>query len=568
MASPEGPLCLLISDSTLGGIVPYLGSDDDPPAVRCATAPFDQVERILLDGDDPCWHPSPDAALVWTRPRSASPTFARLSDGEAVDPAEILAEVDRFADLVRVASARVASMFVPTWTVPSYDRGLGLLNLATGPGPGYHLLKMNTRLIEALADSSNVHVLDAGRWMARVGPEATSPKLWHFGKIAYAPAVLRLAATEIKAALRGIAGRARKLVVLDLDDTIWGGVVGDLGWENLTLGGHHPAGEAFRAFQRALKALTNRGIVLGVVSKNTEAVALEAIDRHPEMVLRRGDLAGWRINWDDKAENVAALAREVNVGLDAVVFIDDNPAERARVREALPDVLVPDWPADKLQYEKALLGLDCFDAPSLNDEDRRRARSYAAARDREGHKQSAQSVESYLASLDLKVRADTLDVADLPRAAQLLNKTNQMNLATRRMTESQLMSWSREGAHRVVVFRVADRFDDYGLTGIVGLSDDGETARVADFVLSCRVMGRGVEEAMLKVLVDDARSRGLARVSATYVPTPRNAPCDRFFRERSGWRAEAADDKVEFIWDLRRDYPGPAHVEIRAGGPS
>ena len=174
---------------------------------------------------------------------------------------------------------------------------------------------------------------------------------------------MREAAADIRAAFVGLRGAAKKLLVLDLDDTLWGGIVGDAGWENLRLGGHDPQGESFADFQRAIKNLKRRGVVLALVSKNEESVALEAIRNHPEMVLKEDDFVGWRINWTDKARNIAELATELNLGLQSVVFIDDNPVERARVREALPEVFVPEWPEDKLLYASAFGQLRCFDAP-------------------------------------------------------------------------------------------------------------------------------------------------------------------------------------------------------------
>jgi FkbH-like protein len=350
----------------------------------------------------------------------------------------------------------------------------------------------------------------------------------------------------------------RKLVVLDLDDTLWGGIVGDVGWEDLQLGGHHPLGEAFAAFQRALKALTRRGIILGIVSKNTEAIALEAIDRHPEMILRRDDFAGWRINWEDKTKNLCELTAELKLGLDSVVFIDDNPAERARVREALPSVFVPDWPTDKLLYEKALVELTCFDTPALSEEDRARTRMYVSERQRNEMKNAIPSVEDFLTSLGLRVTIDCLRRENLARATQLLNKTNQMNLTTRRVTEAQLLAWAEEAGHHVFVFRVADRFDDYGLTGLASLAATGRRGEIVDFVLSCRVMGRGVEQTMLHRLVACGRALGLEELTATPIPTDRNAPCARFFAESSGFAAAGA----AYRWDLDDPYPVPAYIAI------
>lgn len=556
---------LIIADFTAQGLAPFL-ADLQSPSLKMKVAPFDQVVPVLLDGTNQCWASQPDVAVVWTRPDSAIKSFGRVLNYEPVEMDVLLREVDDFAECLRAASARVSALFVPTWTWPAHDRGLGVLNLKPTNGPAYALMRINTRLAEAVGNSAAIHLLDAGRWVAQAGKAATSPKLWHLGKIAFGPDVFRQAADDIKAGLRGISGQARKLVVLDLDDTLWGGVVGDVGWEGLNLGGHSPIGESFTAFQRGLKKLTNRGVVLAIVSKNTEGIALEAIDRHPEMVLRRDDFVAWRINWQDKAQNVAALVADLKLGLDSVVFIDDNPAERARVREALPQVLVPEWPHDKLLYEQALTELTCFDTVALSTEDRTRTRTYVSEREREAVKQSAQSIEEYLALLGLKVEIESLSRSNVLRAVQLLNKTNQMNLGTRRFTEAQYLEWAASETNHVLVFRVRDRFDDYGLTGLASLSVDGKEGQVPDFLLSCRVMGRGVEQTMLYALAEESRLLGLTRLVATYSPTPRNAPCKAFFDEQS--RFTRRDDGLRYVWDVANPYAAPGHVEVHriAGG--
>jgi len=560
MSSPE-VAAVLIADFTIAGLAPFFAGGE-PPIVKAAVAPFDQVVPLLLDGSAECWKAQPEIAVVWTRPQAAIKSFARVLDHERVTMDDLLGEVDRFADCLRTASTRVGALIVPTWTWPNHDRGLGVLNLDPEVGPAYHLMRMNIHLADTVAHDPAIHVLDAARWVGQAGPDASSPKLWHLGKIAFGPQVFRHAAADIKAAIRAMKGDARKVVILDLDDTLWGGVVGDVGWEALNLGGHQPIGEAFTAFQRALKRLTNRGVLLAIVSKNTEAIALEALDRHPEMVLRRNDFAGWRINWDDKVHNIIALSSDLKLGLESVVFIDDNPAERSRVREALPAVFVPEWPTDKLLYEQALTALTCFDTVTLSTEDRARTRMYVSERERDAVKGSVQSIEEYLALLGLKVEAEPLNGSNAVRAIQLLNKTNQMNLATRRFTEAQYLQWASADTHRVLVFRVSDRFDDYGLTGLASLAIEESECQVVDFVLSCRVMGRGVEQTMLHALVEQARSLGLGRLLAVFSPTPRNGPCKAFFDERSGFVRSA--DGVRYTWDLKNPYPPPKHVELRS----
>jgi FkbH-like protein len=551
---------LLIADFTVAGFTHTLNAGE-APRLKAVVAPFDQVVPTLMDGAADCWRRRPDFALVWTRPHTAVKSFSRALDHEPVTLEDVLADVDQFVECLRAAAKRVDALFVPTWTWPSHDRGLGVLNLRPPLGPSYCLMRMNARLAEGVGGDSNIHVLDAARWEVLAGSGTLSRKLWHLGKIAFGPEVFRHAAADVKAAVRAVRGQARKVIVLDLDDTLWGGTVGDVGWEQLALGGHSPVGESFRAFQRALKRLTNRGIVLTIVSKNTEATALEAIDRHPEMVLRRRDFAAWRVNWNDKVDNILDLAAELNLGLNSLVFIDDNPSERMRVREALPDVLVPDWPADRLLYEQALAELTCFDALMVTQEDQRRTRMYVAERERKTARESMQSVDAYLAALGLTVTVEHMDRSNVMRAVQLLNKTNQFNLTTRRMTEARYSEWAASGRRDVFVFRVSDRFDDYGLTGIVSVAIEEGAAHLTDFLLSCRVMGRGVEQTMLHAVAEHARSLGLVRLAATYLPTDRNAPCKHFFDEQSRFSRSADGHRYE--WDLRVPYPLPEHICIQ-----
>src|SRR5262249_54535249 len=222
-----------------------------------------------------------------------------------------------------------------------------------------------------------VVVLNSRKWFQLAGDATFNFRLWYLGKVPFGNSVFKNAAADIKAALRGAVGQVRKLLILDLDDTLWEGIVGDVGWQALKLGGHDPIGEALVDFQREIKALNRRGVLLGIVSKNEEATALAALKEHPEMILRPEDFAGWRINWSDKAQNIVDLVSQLNLGLDSVVVIDDNPAERSRVREALPQVLVPEWPEDKRLYSAALLALDCFDAYAVTREDHERAQMYA-----------------------------------------------------------------------------------------------------------------------------------------------------------------------------------------------
>jgi FkbH-like protein len=350
------------------------------------------------------------------------------------------------------------------------------------------------------------------------------------------------------------------VIVVDLDDTLWGGIAGEVGWENIRLGGHDAIGEAFVDFQKALKALSEGGVVLAIVSKNDEAVALEVIDKSPEMILRRSDFATWRINWNDKAQNIVDVANELNLDLSSVVYIDDSAAERNRIRSALPAVAVPEWPQDIFLYPSSLMELPFFDKAAITDEDRQRSRMYVVDRERSQTKQRFQSVQDWLESLEMEVSVESLSRSNLARAAQLFNKTNQMNLATRRLSETELLNWAEAAGNDLRVFRVSDKFGDYGLTGIVGLELNGGHALIRDYLLSCRVMGRGVEQLMLAMAIDTARSRGASEIRAEYIPTSKNAPCLSFFKDVS--KFDCASDHL-FKWPVREDYPLPRHIKVQ-----
>jgi FkbH-like protein len=544
---------LLISDFTIDELARCLEVDPSLPVLAASPAPFGQVVPTLL-APKQAEH---DYAVVWTRPEAVLPSFARLLEFEEVDEASLVADVDAFASLLLEGLASYRFAFVPSWTAPPWRRGLGLAD-ARGNGLSRALLTANQRLAARLEQAQNVFVLNTQRWCDEVGRGAHSAKLWYLGKVPFHTGVFEQAAIDIKAAIASLTGQARKLVVLDLDDTLWGGIVGDIGWEQLRLGGHDSVGESFVDFQRALKSLKRRGILLALVSKNTESVALEAIRSHAEMVLKEDDFVGWRINWQDKARNIADLVSSLNLGLQSTVFIDDNPFERARVREALPEVLVPEWPEDKLAYTSALLGLRCFDTPIRTAEDTSRTEMYVSDRKREELRSQVGSLDEWLRGLQIRVRAEPLGAANLARTTQLLNKTNQLNLTTRRLTEPELTAWVREPGRWLWALSVSDRLGDAGLTGIVSLQGDGEEARVVDFVLSCRVMGRRVEETMVHLLVDAARKHGFRRVVAELIPTKKNKPCLEFW-ERSAFRQEAPN---RFVWDASDEYRLPGVISL------
>lgn len=537
---------LLVGDTTLDHLGRMLERHQDAPALRATAAPYGQVYQILLDPTHTAWTDRPEILVVWTAPQLTLPSVGQMLRFEFESAAAVydraLAEVEQFADAVLQAASHVGLVLVPTWILPAHERWIQTLGWRRGLGLSNLIARANLRLAERFAERENIILLDTQYWQAGLTRSAFDPRMYAVAKILYSSAMLEKAASEIKSVIRGSLGLARKLIVCDLDNTLWGGVVGDDGPENLKLGAPDPIGECFQSFQLALKGMRSRGILLAIASKNDEKVAMSVISEHPAMVLRPADFVAWKINWEDKAGNILQLANELNLGLDSFVFLDDSPQERDRVRHALPQVFTPDLPASPSDFGPFLNSLNCFETSSLEKEDFERTQMYQAERGRTEVREAGGSLENWLGSLKIQVRAAPLKRESLPRAAQLLNKTNQFNLSLRRLDEKSFWDWAQESSHSAYTFQVCDRFGDFGLVGLASLAMTGGEARIVDFVMSCRVMGKKVEEALLGYTLSRAQAAGALRVLAEPVDGPRNGPAKQFFAAKTGVEDGAAID--------------------------
>jgi FkbH-like protein len=417
--------------------------------------------------------------------------------------------------------------------------------------------RLNTA-IRSAARQEGVLLLDLA-WQVphRMGNnELADPLLWHHAKQLINPVFAPLYGDLVARLAAAVAGRSRKCLVLDLDNTVWGGVVGDDGPEGLKLGQGTAEGEAFAAFQQYAARLSERGVILAVCSKNDEAVARAAFDTHPEMVLRPDDIACFMANWTDKATNLREIARCLNIGTDSLVFVDDNPAEREIIRRELPEVAVPEMPDDISRYPVILANAGYFEAVSLTSDDVTRSRSYAANTQRAAALASTTDMQGYLRSLEMQLVARPIGGADLPRAAQLINKSNQYNLTTIRRTEQQLGELLGDPTVIGYGFRLSDRFGDNGLISVVLLRPDPalqqHTLLIDTWLMSCRVLGRGVEAAVLEIIADLARQRGIRGLIGEYRPSGRNGMVKEHYAHLGFAQLEAAPEAKadRYFWRL------------------
>lgn len=472
------------------------------------------------------------------------------------------AELADWAALWRAARERLGCQIVQN----NFDRPAcpPLGNHEPGcPGAlGHYVAAVNAGLHASAPASVTVHDLDG--LSAAVGRRSWGDERFYLhAKLPCAPEHLPEYAHSVASVLLAQLGRSKKCLVLDLDNTVWGGVVGDDGVAGLRLGQGDAEGEGFVAFQRYVRALRDRGVVLAVCSKNDDAVAREAFATHPGMVLRPDDVACFRANWEDKAANLRAVADQLNLGLDALVFLDDNPAERAIVRRLVPAVAVPEVGTDPLGFVAALDRGRYFQVVAVGREDLRRTEYYRADAERRATASAAASVDEYLRSLGMVATIGPITPAAVARAAQLINKSNQFNLTTVRRTAAELASVAGDPGWLTRTVSLRDRFGDNGLVSVLLARVDGDAADVDTWVMSCRVLKRNVELLLLNDVCREAARRGLRRVRGTYLPTPRNALVRDHYDRLGFTRVAAGDDgRRAYVLELDGFEPFDPLIEV------
>ncbi len=448
-----------------------------------------------------------------------------------IDAASSAAEVEAALDAVReriracwrLARDNFGCTVIHQLALPAHTPLLGGNEHRLAGSRAAFVGRLNAELRRA-ADEDGADVLALDARAAQDGLHAWhNPELWHRAKQDVSPAAAPMYGELVMRIVAAHRGRSYKALVLDLDNTIWGGVVGDDGVEGLVLGQGSALGEAFVEFQDYARELSRRGVILAACSKNDEKNALEPFERHPEMLLKRGDIASFVANWNDKPANLRAIAEDLNIGLDALVFVDDNPFERELVRRELPMVAVPEISDDPASYPRTLADAGYFETVSITDEDRARSGQYQSNRQRNELKASATDLNSYLRGLEMRLTWRRFDRLGLGRIVQLINKTNQFNLTTRRYTEADVLEIIGDERAFGAQLRLVDRFGDNGIIAIaIGRLQDDADLVIDTWLMSCRVLGRQVEPTTLNLVARLARELGARRLIGEYIPTAKN----------------------------------------------
>jgi FkbH-like protein len=482
-------------------------------------AEYAQVDLQVMNTDSDLYRFAPETVIIFLSAEKFAQNFSTTTNGERA------VQYVNFLEHIKRLHGAISGRGYQTICMNLLDPGDGIFGHFTNKVEGAltsQVRRVNLGLMELAQRNPDFHVFDLARLQVDLGREAMSdPKLYCTSKMALTPEATRWVARDLIQMLTVQKGGGRKCAILDLDNTLWGGVIGDDGLERIELG-ELGLGPAFSRFQSWLKMLKDRGIVLTVCSKNNLETAKQPFLNHPDMVLRLEDIAVFIANWNDKATNIRKIKEIVDVDYSAMVFLDDNPAERALVRESFPTMCVPEMPPDPCEYVAYLQRNNLFETSSYTAQDAQRTQAYQAEAQRRDTRDNFVNEGEFLQSLQMVGTVQPFEKFLIPRIAQLTQRSNQFNLRTVRYTETQIETLARSSGHLTFSFELRDRFGDYGLISAVILERRAQSYFIDTWLMSCRVLGRGMETLALNTIAREATEQGATELLGEYLPTAKN----------------------------------------------
>lgn len=552
----------ILSSFTVNGLEETLRVKCAERDIGCLTyvGGYNQYSQEILDQDSGLYKFNPDICFLvidlremmrdlFHFPYSISSTDRR----GFVD-----AKIDEIKNFVQTFGTRTKSRFVMTnLHVPAYSP-YGISETKTEYGFHEMISDLNNKLVESFINSESVFIYDFNKFVAKYGEiNVFDYRQFFVGDIKIAMDFLPHLADDLMSYIIGHLGLSKKCIVVDLDNTLWGGIVGEDGFNGIKLG-PEPPGNAYVELQKVLLSLHQRGIILAINSKNNYEDAIKVIREHPHMILREDHFASLKINWEDKIKNIKEIANEINIGLDSIVFVDDDPVNREYMRRGLPEVLCVDLPKDSSLYSERIRDMNEFSVLNITKEDAQRGKMYIEQRKRQEMEQSSASLGDFLKELKLKIVIKKADAFTIPRISQLTLKTNQFNLTTKRYQESDIKKFSEDQRFLVGCAQVEDKFGDNGITGVFIVNKDNPKEWFIDsFLLSCRVMGREVEKGVFGYIINKAREEGVEKIRAQFIPTQKNKPIERFLPD-CGFSKESD----HWVYQISSNFVIPEYLKV------
>ena len=556
----------ILSSFTLGGVRDALlvKCQEEGISAEIYVGGYNQYNQEILDDKSPLYAFHPDLVILMLDTRTiAGEHYLQpydMTDGERRE--WVRTTLERVTSLVSTVKKNCsARVIVNNFEVPTHSP-LGIIENRTSFGFRNSVEALNSELRDSFRRDLSTFLFDYESFASRAGKDnLIDYKTYYLGDIRVNPQMVPNLCEEYLPFIRAMLSMTKKCLVLDLDNVLWGGIIGEDGLGGIKLG-PTPEGSPFLEFQKYVLSLYRRGVILAINSSNNPDDALEVFRQHPYMVLKEENFASIRINWEDKISNMKSIAEEIDIGIDSLVFIDDSRVNRDLVRQAIPEVTVVDLPQDPALYLKTLEELRVFDSLQLTEEDKRRGQMYAEQRKRVEFQGVVGDITEYLKALDQVVTIENLTPLNLGRISQLSQKTNQFNTTTRRYLEGDIKKMVDSGRFLIVGIRVQDKFGDSGLTGVAIVEKKPEVWRIDSFLLSCRVIGRKVEDALLAYIMDQARTAGAKVLVGEFIPTKKNAPAKDFYRTRSFNQSSVTDGVEVWEYGLREPVAYPQYLQV------
>jgi FkbH-like protein len=570
LPAPDTKACRIafLSSSTANGLKEVL-------TVKCRCAGvnaevfvggYNQYNQEILDAGSGLYRFDPHLIILFIDTRSfLGDRFFSFYD-LAPDARSVFLEQKRgeLTNLIsHVRSHSSATVVIHNLEVPGHSP-LGILETKQVLGMHEFVERVNIGLNERFRDDSRVFIFDYNSFVAGLGrSQSFNEKLYYLADVKIDVQCLPTLADRYMSYVKPLMSLGKKCLALDLDNTLWGGVIGEDGIEGIKLGPTE-AGRPFYELQKYILSLYQRGVILAINSKNNPEDALKVLRDHPHMILREEHFASVQINWNDKVSNLRRIAEEIDIGLDTIVFVDDDRLNCEMVATELPMVKVVLLPRDTALYPRTIMELDDFDTLQLTEEDRQKGRMYAEQKQRTEFSQSVPDITSYLKGLAMTVTIEHATAQNIPRIAQLTQKTNQFNMTTRRYLEEDIRRFSSDVHFMVICLSVVDKFGDNGITG-AAIIEQGQTWRIDTLLLSCRVIGRRVEETLLAYIIEAARTAGAKKLIGEFIPTKKNAPAQGFYQAQGFTCATKTDAREEWVRDVCEPYPYPEFISVKRG---
>lgn len=513
-------------------------------SVQTYLGEYDQFFQEILDLESGCHAFAPDIIFLDLSLRSLAPTIydelISLTFEQRQDELNRILSV--LSDWVELAKQQTnAALVVSNFTRPArLQLGVADTQLSMGEAEFYRTL--NLKLAKLSVSDARVNILDMDHVLSCIGKfQYQDPKMYYLAKMEWSEHSLPVIADELLRMIIAITGKARKCLVLDLDNTLWGGIVGEDGVDDLKIGEGSPEGEAFSDFQRHIRVLKNRGILLAICSKNNIEDAKAAFLNREEMLLKLEDFSSIKINWEHKHLNIQNIARDLNIGTDSLVFVDDNPAECSLVRQMLPEVETVELSRDPSTYVAQLKNLPVFEKLVITDEDRQKTEQYTQNARRTEQKREINDINTFLESLGTEIKIGSPENKHKARIHQLFSKTNQFNVTTHRYSLADIQRFIEKEEWDINITHVKDNFGELGIVGLYLINKQDKHAAIDSFILSCRAMGRGIETAMMNKIKEDYLLNGsFEQIHAIYSPTAKNIPAKKFY-ETEGFDVVSTD---------------------------